>query len=40
MWNLDIGSEDIDSEVEDDNQEQCIVTTVEISTTETNEYFE
>lgn len=38
-WNQDIGSEDIDSEVEDDDQEQCIVTTAEISTTEAIEAF-
>ena len=34
MRNQDIGSEDIDSKVEDNNQEQCIITTAEISTTE------
>ena len=33
-WNQDISSEDIDSEVEDDDQEQCIVTTTKISTIE------
>ena len=38
-WNQDIGSEDIDSEVEDDDQEQCIVTIAEISTTEAIEIF-
>ena len=38
-WNQDIGSEDIDSEVEDDDQEQCIVTIAEISTAETIEAF-
>ena len=38
-WNQDIGSEDIDSKVKDDDQEQCIVTTAEISTTEAIEAF-
>ena len=33
-WNQDIGSANIDSEVEDDDQEQCIVTTTKISTIE------
>ena len=38
-WNQDIGSEDIGSEVEDDAQKQCILTTAEISKTEAIEVF-
>ena len=38
-WNQDIGSDDIYKEVKDNDQEQCIVTTAEISTTEATEAF-
>ena len=38
-WNQEIDSEDIDRKVEDDDREQCIVTTAEISTTEAIETF-
>ena len=38
-WNQDIGSKDIDSGVEDDDQEKYIITTAEISTTEAMKVF-
>ena len=38
-WNQNIEIEGIDSEVEDDNHEQCIVTAAEINTIEAIEAF-